>query len=108
MVQHPYTHRDRDEHTSPLDLSHVRDGSYLMRLEAPEDVPGLSNYADPSVVRSDKEAIGACGDAGDFIAFEELLDFLGREIDLGDVEEVKRLPLRNKAVSGLVWKRARA
>lgn len=72
------------------------DAAGLMRLEAPDDVPGLANDADPSIVRAEEEAVGACADAGDLVAFEELLGFLGREGDLGDVEEVKRLPLSGR------------
>lgn len=86
---HSATHRNRYQHACSFDLSHMGDGANVVRLEAPEDVPGLANDANPSVVRSDEEAIGARGDAGDFIALEELLDFIGREVDLGDVEEVK-------------------
>jgi hypothetical protein len=64
-----------------------------MRLELPGDLPSLANDADISIARAEEQAIGACADAGDLVAFEELAGFIVGQRYLRDVEEVERLPL---------------
>lgn len=71
----------------------MRDAPRLVGLEALYDLPCLAYDAHISIKGSDKEAVGACAHARDLVAFEELSGFIVGEVDLGDVEEVKRLPL---------------
>lgn len=70
-----------------------------MRLEPPDDFPSLAQDADVSIVGADKQAVGACADAGDVVALKELAGFVVGQRHLRDVEEVKRLPLRTELAS---------
>lgn len=85
-------HRNRHQQARPLHLTHVRDPR-LMRLELPDHLPALANDADVSIARAEKQAVGACADAGNLVALEELAGFIVRQRYLRDVEEVERLPL---------------
>ena len=71
----------------------MRNPSDIMRLKLPDHLPVLPNNADPSIVRPEEEAVGTGADARDLVALEELLGFIVGERDLGDFEEVERLPL---------------
>lgn len=85
-------HRNRHQQARPLHLTHVCDAR-LMRLKPPDDLPSLAQDADVSIVGAEKQAVGACADAGDVVALEELAGFVVGQRHLRDVEEVKRLPL---------------
>jgi hypothetical protein len=89
----PSTYRDRHQYTRPLHLSHMGNRTSIVRLELANHLPALPNNANPSIMRSKEEAIGTGADAGDLVAFKELLGLFLEEGDLGDFEEVKRLPL---------------
>lgn len=65
----------------------------LMRLKRPHHLPALANDADVSIARAEEQAVGACADAGNLVALEELAGFIVGQRYLRDVEEVKRLPL---------------
>lgn len=90
-------YRHSNQQTRPLNLPHVRHAAGLVRLEPPHHLPALAHNADDAILRPKKETVGAGADAGDVVALEELLGVLVREGDLGDFEEVKRLPLRGSA-----------
>lgn len=89
------THRNRQQQTCPLDLPHMRNAPRLVGLEALYDLPCLAYDAHISIKGPDKEAVGARAHARDLVALKELSGFIVGEVDLGDVEEVKRLPLRS-------------
>lgn len=72
-----------------------------MRLELPNDLPTLANDADPSIVGTEEETIRTGADARYFVALEQLLGLVVGEGNLGDVEEVERLPL-DRCVSMLL------
>lgn len=77
----------------------MRNRASIMRLELANHLPTLPNNANPSIVRSEEETIRTGADAGNLVAFKELLGLFFEEGDLGDFEEVKRLPLDES----LVW-----
>ena len=93
LAQPIQTHRNRQQQTRSLNLAHMRDAPRLVGLEALYDLPCLAYDAHISIKRSDKKAVGARAHARDLVAFEELSCFIVGEVDLGDIEEVKRLPL---------------
>lgn len=90
------THRDRDQQARPLDLAHVRDPAALVRLEAPHHLPALPHNVDDPIARSKEQAVGTRAHARYVVALEELPSVIVGGGDLGDFEEVKRLPLRKK------------
>jgi hypothetical protein len=71
----------------------------LVRLKRPHHLPALANDADISIARAEEQAVGACADAGDLVALEELAGFIVRQRYLRDVEEVKRLPLQARVLA---------
>lgn len=83
----PRAHRDADEQASALDLAHMLDLG-IVRLEAPQDLPGLADDANRSVPRSEEQAVGARADARDIAALKDLFRIVVGS-DLGDFEEVK-------------------
>lgn len=87
------THRDCDQQARALDLAHVRYPPRVVRLEPLDHLPALAHDADHAILRTEEQAVGARAYARDVAALEELLCLLIGEGDLGDFEEVKRLPL---------------
>lgn len=96
------TYRDRDEDTGPFNLAHVGDLAGIVGLKLVDHLPVLAEYADGPIAGSEKQAVGAGADAGDIVAFEESGGLgLGKR-HLGDVKEVKRLPLEKVSLSAVV------
>lgn len=67
----------------------MSDSTSLVGLELADDFPAFADDADGSVVAADKEAVGACANAGYLIAFEQMAGIGIGEGDLGDFEEVE-------------------
>ena len=88
------THRDGDQQAGSLHLAHVRNPTALVCLETPHHLPVLAHNVDDAIARSEKQAVGARAHARYVVALEQLPGVLVGEGDLGDFEEVKRLPLR--------------
>jgi hypothetical protein len=78
---------------------HVGYATGLVCLEPPHHLPALADNVDDAIARAQEQAIGACADAGDVAALEELRGVFVGEGDLSDFKEVERLPLRRE-VSG--------
>lgn len=65
-----------------------------MRLETLHHLPALAHNIDDSISRSEEQAVGTRAHARYVAALEGVRGVVVREGDLGDFEEVKRLPLK--------------
>lgn len=70
-----------------------------MRLELAQSLEALPENADPSRVRPYEQALGSSAEARHLVALEELAGLVIGERDLGDFEEVERLPLEVVSVA---------
>lgn len=86
--------RDSDEQAGAVKLAHVGDAHIVVGGEAADNLPAGAEDADVAVGGADEEAVGAGAGAGNLVGLEAGagLVVVG-QLDLADIEEVKRLPL---------------
>jgi hypothetical protein len=94
MSPHHKSYSNCHEQARPLHLTHVGDVADIVCLERPDDLPVLAHDPDLTILRAKEQAVRSRAHARYLVALEERLGVVLGECDLGDFEEVKRLPLR--------------
>ena len=69
------------------------DAPRFMSLEAAHDLPAGADDPNIPIAASEEEAVGAGAYRGNIVALEEGSGIVVGELDVGHIEEVKRLPL---------------
>lgn len=89
-----HSYRYSHQEARSLDLAHVGNGADIVGLEALDDLPIIVDDADVAVVGTEEDALRPRSHARYLVALKGLSCFVVGEPDLGDVKEVKRLPLK--------------
>lgn len=69
-------------------------GTCVVCLESSQDFKGRRDDSDAAIVASKEQALRTRADAAYFVTVEERFALVVGRLDLADLEEIERLPLR--------------